>query len=162
MSTNNHEYHLKKIIPLLTLAKGHYQQLVLISGGNWQNRTVILQAAASRFDLFYSSLSLPLSRALLERSPKERPMVLADYMTTLVTPQSGDGVAIDHIEILFDPALHTNPLRLLQMQAHSRLVLASWPGQFDQDRLIYAEPGHPEYYSEKADDLITYAIEVDG
>ena len=35
---------------------------------------------------------------------------------------------LDHLEILFDPALEQDPLRLLQGVSRDRTVVAAWPG----------------------------------
>jgi hypothetical protein len=83
-------------------------------------------------------------------------------MYTLLASHSEGGIALDHIEILFDPALHTDPLRLLQTHARSRLILASWPGRYDHNRLTYAEPSHAEYFSRTVNGLLTYSLEVNG
>lgn len=89
-------------------------------------------------------------------------MVLGEYVTTLLAPYPEIGIVIDHIEILFDPALHADPLRLLQMHARSRVVVASWPGRYVHNRLSYAQPGYTDYYSQSVDGLLTFSLEVTG
>lgn len=162
MSTEHLQYQIAEIESLLDLAKNHYHQLVLLLGGTWRERTLFLKELAEHKGYAYISLGLPISRSLLERPLNERPMVLADHTRTLLNSRSEVGIALDHIEILFDPALHTDPLRLLQTHARSTLIIASWPGRYERTRLIYASPGHPEYYSEAADELLVYSLEVDG
>ena len=162
MSSEHQPYLISQIAPLLELAKDHYYQLLLIIGRSWRERTLFLKEIASHYEYAYVALGLPLSRSLLDRSLRDRPMVLADHMSTLIAPHSEGGIAMDQIEILFDPALHTDPLRLLQMHARSRLIVASWPGQYDRNRLTYAGHGHPEYYSHAVNGLLTYSLEVKG
>jgi hypothetical protein len=155
-------YLTSQIAPLLELAKNQYYQLVLIFGGSWRDRTELLKEIAAQNQLVYITLGLPLSRLLLDQPLRDRPMILADHVSSMLAFQSEGGVALDHIEILFDPALHTDPLHLLQMHARSRLIVASWPGQYDQNYLTYAEPGFTDYYSQPVTGLISYSLEVNG
>jgi hypothetical protein len=160
MSTGEFTYHQSQITKLVEIARNHYYQLVLLMGGHWRDRSFLLKEFAEHNNFGYIALSLPLSKSLLERTLRDRPMVVADHLNTLLAPFADGGIALDHIEILFDPALQTDPLRLIQMQARYRGIIASWPGVYDRDRLIYAEPGHPEYYSKTAKGLLTYYLEV--
>jgi hypothetical protein len=52
---------------------------------------------------------------------------------------------LDNIEVLFDTMLKIDPLRLLENLSRSRTIIATWPGQLVDNRLVYAEPWHPEY-----------------
>jgi hypothetical protein len=49
------------------------------------------------------------------------------------------------VELLFDPTLHLEPLRALKAASRSRILLVLWPGTYEDHKLTYAEPGHPEY-----------------
>jgi hypothetical protein len=160
MNSIDYQYLISTFDPILELAKNQYYQLVLVMGGTWQDRTKFLKEIALNKDFAYIAIGLPLSRALIERSARDRPMVLADYMSTLLVSHSECGIALDHIEILFEPALNVDPLSLLQMFARQRLIIASWPGNYHHQRLTYAELGDPEYYSQNVNDLLTYSIEV--
>lgn len=160
MISEHYQYLISQIDPLLELASGRYYQLVLVWGGTWQDRTLFLKEFAALKKYAYIAVGLPLSRSLLDRSLRDRPMVLADYISTLLASHSEIGVVLDHIEILFDPALHVDPLRLFQIHARSRLVIVSWPGRYEHNRLIYAEPGCPEYYSQIINGLLTFSLEV--
>ena len=162
MLSNHRQYLISQVDPLIELAKDHYYQLVLIIGGTWQDRTVLLKELAEYKKFDYISLGLPLSQAMLDRAPKDRPIVLADYVTTILTARSIKGIVLDHIEILFNPVLFTDPLRLLQSISRSHVIVASWPGLYDETHLTYAKPSDNEYFSTKISDLLTYSIEVNG
>jgi hypothetical protein len=74
--------------------------------------------------------------------------------------KAGSPVVLDNLEILFDRELKQDPLRLLQGISRNRSVVASWNGIVDSGRLLYAEPGHPEYRCyEQVDTLI---VNMDG
>ncbi len=162
MTSEHLRFSISQIDPLLEQARDHYYQLVLILGGAWQDRTIFLKEIARCKKYAYLALGLPLSRALLDLPLRDRPIILAEHVSTWLTSLTGDGVAFDHIEILFDPALRTDPLRLLQTHARSRVIVASWPGRYEDDRLTYAEPGYSDYYQQTIRGLLTYSLEVTG
>lgn len=160
MLMNDHDHHLDQLTSLLAAAHRYGERFVLIVGGDWQQRTHLLTSAATRHDLGYLALGLPLSRTLLEMLPHERPLAVEEQVVALVTTADTRGLALDHIEILFEPDLQTDPLRLFDRLAHDRLLLVSWPGEYDGQRLTYAEPAHPEHYSRAVSDIRYYSLEV--
>lgn len=89
------------------------------------------------------NLGLALSQHLLDipsrQRPAQAPILLADLL-------AGQGPAMLHgIELLFDPTLQLEPLRALKAASRSRSLLVLWPGAYEDNKLTYAEPGHPEY-----------------
>jgi len=160
MSSNHHQYLISHVDPIIDIAKDHYHKLVMILGRDWQERTSFLKVLSKNKNFNYVSLGLPLSQAMLNRTPRERPLIVEDYVTTLLSADPASGFLLDHIEILFNPTLFTDPMRLLQSISRSRLIVASWPGSYDGNRLTYAKPSDDEYFSTKIIDLFTYSIEV--
>ena len=71
----------------------------------------------------------------------------------------GDLLLLDNIELLFDRALQLDPLDLLRRHAHARRVVAAWPGELRDGRLIYAEMGHPEHQDYGLQGLVPFAIQ---
>jgi hypothetical protein len=54
-------------------------------------------------------------------------------------------VLLDNIEILFDPSLKQDPLRLLQGLSRNKTIIAAWNGSFVNGYITYAKPDHSEY-----------------
>jgi hypothetical protein len=160
MFINDLEHHLDKLASLLAAARRYGEQLVLIVGGDWRQRTDLLQSAATAHNLTYLSLGLPLSRALMDLPPRERPLAVESQVVALAATASVHGLALDHVEILFDPDQQTDPLRLFERLAQERLLLVSWPGEYDGQRLTYAEPSHRERYLRAVSDIRYYSLEV--
>ncbi|MNW07490.1 hypothetical protein D3C71_2041140 [compost metagenome] len=63
---------------------------------------------------------------------------------------------LDNLEVLFEPSLKINPLDLIKRLAHSRRVVAVWPGEMRDDRLVYASMGHPEYRDYSRDGVVVF------
>jgi hypothetical protein len=55
-------------------------------------------------------------------------------------------IVLDDIELLFDRTLQLNPIGLLKRPAQGQRVVASWPGELQENRLSYASMGHPEHH----------------
>lgn len=55
-------------------------------------------------------------------------------------------VNLTHIELLFTPSLKQDVIGALQKLCRNRKVCVHWPGRIDGNRLVYADPGSPEYY----------------
>ena len=75
-------------------------------------------------------------------------------LSDLLGKIGGDVILLDHIEVLFSPELAQDPVRLLQSLSRNRILLISWPGKRDGTTLIYAEPGHPEYYKQSIPEMV--------
>ena len=89
------------------------------------------------------NLGLTLSQRLLDipshQRPAQAPILLADLL-------AGQGpMMLYDLELLFDPTLQLEPLRALKAASRSRILLVLWPGAYEDHKLTYAEPGHPEY-----------------
>ena len=56
--------------------------------------------------------------------------------------------------MLFTPELAQDPVKLLQGLSRNRTLVVSWPGVRDGTTLIYADPGHPEYFRQPVADLV--------
>ena len=72
-------------------------------------------------------------------------MRVAHLLERIATETEGDVVLLDNIELLFDVALHQDPLRVLRSLSRSRTVVAAWNGSTEKGHILYAEPEHPEY-----------------
>jgi len=102
------------------------------------------------------NVGLELSRSLLELSERDRRLQTAKRFENLVRSAASARapVLLDNTEILFARELSLLPLEALQGVAHGRKVVASWSGTVSGGRIMYAEPGHPEYRSYLATELV--------
>jgi hypothetical protein len=97
----------------------------------------------------YLNVNLELSKRMLELTRSQRSRQVERLLKEVIASAPGDVVLLDNLEILFDPALEVEPLRLLQVSSRNRTVVASWNGAFKDGTLNYAEPGHPEFLQVK-------------
>jgi DNA polymerase III delta prime subunit len=121
-----------------------YHRLVLLVGMAGCGKTSALFALANQSGAVRINVNQALSERLLELTPSQRRLRIAGIMEELVNA-AGNTVLLDNFELLFDPNLQQDPLRLMQGLSRNRTVVAAWNGNCIGDKLTYAEPGHGEY-----------------
>lgn len=148
-----------KIKRSIQAAKGLYHRLVLLVGESGSGKTNVLRDIAEEFGAPVINVNLALSGELLELTTKQRSLRLPGILNQ-VADQIQSPIVLDNLEILFDKDLQQDPLRLLQSISRNRTLVASWNGSINSGRLLYAEPGHPEYRSYDTVDALI--VSMDG
>lgn len=133
-----------KIIKSLNAAESLYYRLVLLVGKTGSGKTGILRDIACELGRPVINVNAALASGLLELTKKQRSLTVPEMLDQMAS-QTQSPVILDNLEILFDKDLKLDPLRLLQNLSRNNTVLASWNGIVISGRLLYAEPGHPEY-----------------
>ena len=85
-----------------------------------------------------------LSNALCRESSESRPGMVIPLAEQAVSDYYA--VTLTHVEILFTPDLETDTVRMLLSLCRNKKICIVWPGTIQSGRLIYADPGFPEYY----------------
>lgn len=136
----------------LHAATGRYFRLVLLFGRPGAAEAV-LRELSRRTGARRINVSLELSRHLLELPLRERPRGVLSLLEATLSAEDHGPLLLEHLELLFEPSLAQDPLRLLQQLSRTRTLAAVWPGTLEAGHLVYAEPGHPEYYRTSAAEL---------
>jgi hypothetical protein len=119
-----------------------------------KKKSVTLKRIAEQKGLHLVNVNLELSEQILTMTARQRSLRAAALLGDIVADGRGETVLLDNIEILFDPALRLDPLRLLQNLSRHRTIVASWKGRISGTYLTYAEPDHPEYRRYSTKDLV--------
>ena len=143
----------QKIIAALNEVESLYYRLIFLVGETESGKTTTLQHVSKQLGLQPININLVLSEQLLELTSKQRTLQLPKLLEDLVN-DLGQTVILDNIEILFDVVLQQDPLRLLQRISRNRTIVVAWNGCISNNKLIYAEPGHPEYQNYTAMDFL--------
>ncbi len=146
-----------------TRAPSAFYRLVLVVGQAQSGKSSALREVGRAQDWPMVNVNLHLAERLLELTKRQRAISATRLVGDLVRAADGAAVVLDNIELLFDPELAVDPLRLLQGLARERAIVVAWPGTFDGMTLTYAKPGHPESrrYSQP-DAIIVVAAESGG
>lgn len=122
-----------------------YYRLLLLVGPPRSGKTRALRRLSAERSWSVVNVNLGLAERLLEVMSRRRPHMVQEVLNQVVDERRSETLLLDNTEILFNPALSLDPLRLLQQLARNRSVVATWAGNFDGEQLTYAEPGHAEF-----------------
>lgn len=139
-----------------------YYRLVLVVGPTRSGKTGVLQEAGRRLSAPVVNINLKLSERLIDLSPRQRALRAGEIVEAIVQPSASAATLLDNIEVLFDPQLQQDPLKLLQMLSRRGTLIVAWPGVMDGDNLVYAEPGHPEYRRYPRPDAVIVQLEQEN
>ena len=148
-----------QIIGMLPTAEELYNRLILVVGESGSGKTAVLSDVAKEYETQVINTNIVLSEQLLELTAKRRILRLPKVISAIVN-EAGPLVILDNNEILFDEGLKQDPLKLLQGLSRNKTIVASWNGVYEKNKLIYAEPDHPEYKAYAPEDTII--IGMDG
>lgn len=137
-----------------------YHRVVFLVGTSSGTRTELLERVAGTHNWPVVNLGLTFSQQLLDVPRRHRAVTAPQVLADLLRGFPGDVLVLDHIEILFSPELAQDPVKLIQSLSRNRTLVVSWPGEHVGSTLLYAEPGHPEYYKQPIPDLMQ--VEMSG
>ena len=90
------------------------------------------------------SMNVAIARRLADVSPSMRSMRLESCLVSALTDLPED-VVIRDIDVLFNPAYEVDVMALLCSAYRKHHFDLVWPGRFEDDQLLYAEEGCPDY-----------------
>lgn len=144
---------LDKLTTALQSIDSQYHRLIILVNCDDSSKQEIRDILKEDHEVIPVNLNLELSTRLLEYSIKQRPLKVAELTADLIEALPAP-IVLAKLDILFDPSLQTDPLALLQSLSRSKTIIAFWSGNLKDNKLFYAEPGHPEYRSYPVQDFV--------
>jgi SAM-dependent methyltransferase len=135
-----------------------YNRLVLLVGPSGSGRTTALRALADAEKAPVLNVGVEISRQLLDLTERQRVLQLPKLLEEAVAGHPGDITLLDNTEVLFNPVLKQDPLRLLQGLSRDKTIVATWLGDVDGGHLTYAVPEHPEFRRYPSADLLVVCL----
>ncbi len=122
-------------------------KLILLAGPERSGKTQLLRQLGSKHGIQPLNVGLELGKRLAALPHQKRAFSAGEILREMAGEAGGEEapLLLDNLEVLFERSLQTNPLDLLKRLAHARRVVAVWPGELRNDRLIYADMTHPEH-----------------
>jgi len=121
-------------------------KLILLVGLSRGSRIQLLHQLGAKLHIEPLNVGLELGRRLAATPNNMRGFSAGELLREIADEKrTDDPLLLDNLELLFQPSLQINPLDLIRQLAHSRRVVAVWPGELRGDRLVYADMSHPEH-----------------
>jgi hypothetical protein len=134
-------------------------KLILLVGPSHSGKTSLLRELGVKLHIDPLNVGLELGRRLAATPNNKRGFSAGELLREIADQeQIGDLLLLDNLELLFEKGLQISPLDLVKRLAHSKRVVAVWPGELRGDRLIYADMGHPEHRDYSRDGVVVLEI----
>ena len=134
-------------------------KLVLLVGAGRSGKTKLLRDLGAKLNIEPLNVGLELGRRLAATPNNKRGFSAGELLREIADKERTDApLLLDNLELLFEKNLQINPLDLVKRLAHSKRVVAVWPGELRGDRLIYADMSHPEHRDYSRDGVVVLEI----
>lgn len=124
---------------------GLYYRLILLLMEPNANQRMPVNILEDTLQCGIVNVNLEISRLMLPLTTRQRALKVSSLLDQTIKDLPSDIVLLNHIQILFDPVLRQDPLRLLQNLSRQKTIIAVWEGQIQGQYLTYAKLDHPEY-----------------
>ena len=134
-------------------------KLILLVGPSRSGKTRLLRQLSASLNVEPLNVGLELGRRLAATPNNKRGFSAGELLREIADREhTEDLLLLDNLELLFEPSLQINPLDLVRRLAHSKRVVAVWPGALRGDRLVYADMSHPEHRDYSRDGMVVLEI----
>ncbi|TXI26905.1 MAG: BREX-3 system P-loop-containing protein BrxF [Aquipseudomonas alcaligenes] len=134
-------------------------KLILLVGPSRGGKTQLLRQLGAKLNIEPLNVGLELGRRLAATPNNKRGFSAGELLREIADKErTEDPLLLDNLELLFEPGLQINPLDLVRRLAHSKRVVAVWPGELRGDRLVYADMSHPEHRDYSRDGTVVLEI----
>jgi hypothetical protein len=100
-----------------------------------------------------------LSAALLSEALQHRSLSARRWMRARIGQVAPGPAVCTEIDLLFDPGLSLDPLRLFRDLSRTTRLVVAWPGSHQDDVLAYAVPEHSHYRTWRKPEVSVVALE---
>jgi hypothetical protein len=150
---------LKELERLISEIGDTNSTLILLVGPGRSGKTQLLKQLGTKLSVEPVNIGAELGRQLAATPKYNRSFLASELLREIADKHCAkDLLLLDNLELLFEVGLQINPLDLVRRLAHSKRVVAIWPGELRGDRLVYAEMSHPEHRDYRRDGVVTFEI----
>lgn len=134
-------------------------KLILLVGPGRSGKTRLLRQLGGKLKIEPLNIGMELGRRLASTPNKKRAFLSSELLREIADKEhTADPLLLDNLELLFEPSLQINPLELIKRLAHSKRVVAVWPGELRGAHLVYADMSHPEHRDYSLEGVVVLEI----
>ncbi len=133
---------IKELNIIITAVKLQRSRLIIICGVGKEN---LKQQCSVKYGIKNINISQALAKKLLSIPSARRSMRVQRCLTEILRRFDDEILWLDRIQLLFYPELKFDTVQFFQNASRNKTLLLAWEGTYKNNKLIYAEPGHPEY-----------------
>ena len=133
---------IEKLNKIIDSAKLQRSQLIIICN---PNKEKLIKQNNNKYCIQNVNISLELSKELMDIPKTKRSNRVRRCLTKILNRFNFDVLWIERMQILFHPELEFDPIQFFQNASRNITIILSWDGEYKNNKLIYAEPGHQEY-----------------
>jgi hypothetical protein len=100
-----------------------------------------------------------LSAVLFSEIPQRRSRAVRQWMKLHLREMAPGPVLCTEIDLLFDPTLKLDPLRLMRDVGRITRLVITWPGSYADNVLAYAVPEHSHYRTWRRPEVFIKALD---
>ena len=135
-------------------------KLIVLAGPRGSGKTKLLCQLREKLGVQPLNINLELGSRLAVTPHAARGFSVGQLLRDMADRETNEGdlLLLDNLELLFERGLQINPLDLIKRLAHSKPVVAGWPGKLRGNRLYYAGMTHSAYRDYDAEGVVALAI----
>ena len=140
---------IEKLNEIIDAVKVQRSQFIILCG-SYPEKEKLINHKNNKYSIKKINISLELSKKLKEIPRPKRSIYLHKCLNKILHKFNSDVLWIERIQLLFHPELEFDPIQFFQNAGRNKTIILSWDGEYKNNKLIYAKPGHQEYrvYSE--------------
>ena len=133
---------IERLNEIIDSSKLQRSQLIIICN---PNKEKLIKQNNNKYCIQNVNISLELSKELMVIPNTKRSTRVRRCLAEILHKFHSDVLWIERIQLLFHPELEFDPIQFFQNVSRNKTIILSWDGEYKNNKLIYAKPGHQEY-----------------
>jgi len=133
---------IERLNKIIDSSKLQRSQLIIICN---PNKEKLIKQNNNKYCIQNVNISLELSKELIVIPKIKRSTRVRRCLAEILHRFNSDVLWIERMQLLFHPELEFDPIQFFQNVSRNKTIILSWDGEYKNNKLIYAKPGHQEY-----------------